>query len=173
MEENPTNKAAAIIIRDRGEPPPPSAEAQFDLDGNGGAFPEDSRAIVFLSRAIDKRARISVRYNNFTRLVQPHRLWRQPDGSYLLEAYQLQGGSEWGNMGARGFSRSPLGGWEGWINFKVENIRIVTGGGGPFEPHEEYNPNPERLLGDIIRQVRGRIPKDRAGKFDETSFIPQ
>ena len=136
--------------------------AQFDFgeDGGDGSGGRHLKMLQLIRDAIEGRGRMLIHFRGFDRLIQPHRLWRQPDGSYLLEAFQLAGGSEWGDMGARGFRPSSLGGrlggYEAWINFSVELIETGEISGGPFLPHRNYNPEPVRQYGEIDRQVPGR-----------------
>ena len=104
-------------------------------------------------RSIQQRQRLRITFNGSTRIIEPYRLWRQQDGSFLLEAYQIAGGSKWGDMGAPGFRRSPLGGYEAWISIPLEKIELMELAGGPFTPRDEYAEEPERRLGKVFAQV--------------------
>ncbi|USO00236.1 MAG: hypothetical protein H6810_06140 [Phycisphaeraceae bacterium] len=114
----------------------------------------EAKLTAAIRDAITRRARLWVTFNNFRRLIEPYRLWRQPDGTYLLESHQNAGGSGWGDMHAEGFTPSPLGGYEAWINMPLEKIGSIAPAGGPFTPRDDYNPDPVRVLGEVIEQVQ-------------------
>lgn len=133
-----------------------TAAAQAALDGNAVDPAYLARLLQVIREAIDGRGRMIIRFRGFDRLIQPHRLWLQPDGTFLLEAFQIAGGSEWGDMGARGFRRSALYGYEAWISFSVEMIETAEIAGGPFLPHPAYKAAPEKRYGEVDRQVPGR-----------------
>ena len=152
MGVNTTNAGRAVRILNRRNPP--TAEPVVDRDTRGLA--REALRLRTIRDAIERNGRLRVRFRGHDRLIEPHRLWEQKDGSFLIEGFQLAGGSDWGDMGSANFSRSPLGGWQGWINFPLELLEQVHHAGGPFPTRDDYNPNPVRLLGEIDRQVGAR-----------------
>jgi hypothetical protein len=149
-----------------------SSSSQAPLDRRFEDPARLAKLLLVIREAIDGKGRLRIRFRGFDRLIQPHRLWIQPDGTFLLEAYQVAGGSAWGDMGHTSFSRSRLGGWEGWISFPVELLETAEISGGPFEPHPDYNPEPVRLLGEIDRQVGARRDEDN-GRFPDGMPVAQ
>ena len=134
--------------------------------------------------AIGFRKRLRIRFNRNERLIEPHRLWKQPDGTYLLEAYQVSGNSAWGDMGDPHFARSPLGGYQAWISFPLEAVDILGLAGGPFTPRSDFHPVSEICLGTMtfgedwgwgsdIETSRKVIDAylDRGGNFLDTANV--
>ncbi len=118
-------------------------------------LPELPFGLIFLLywiwKAITNARRIRMRYEGVVRLLALYRLWRQIDGSYLLEAYQVDGGSPWG--AASGKKANGQGGYEGWTFFRVEALEFVSFAGGPFEPRSDFRTDPQRNLGELLLQV--------------------
>ena len=109
--------------------------------------------LYWIWKAMTNARRIRMRYEGVVRLLALYRLWRQNDGSYLLEAYQIDGGSPWGP--ASGKKANGKGGYEGWTLFRVEAIEFVALAGGPFKPRSDFSRDPQRKLGDLLLQVEG------------------
>jgi predicted DNA-binding transcriptional regulator YafY len=85
-----------------------------------------SRAIVL--QALDERRilRIVYAYGGL-RMIQPHAILRKPDGTELLEAFQVQGFSEGGAE-------------HGWKNFQLSRLHQVVLGDERFEPRRDFKP---------------------------------
>ena len=128
-----------------------------------------SHVLRVLRESIRLRRTVTIDFRGFRRLVSPHRLWRRVRGEFLLEGRQLGGGSAWGAMGA--FEESLLGGYQGWINFPIEEIESIETNTGEFVPEPDFNPSPTRMLGEIDTQVEV-LGRARPGT-DETSGTPR
>lgn len=127
------------------------------LDSSGNASPDDqARHLRIILEAVAKSVTIRLVFNGHERIIAPHRVWRQADGSVLIEVFQLAGGSAWAGMDGSGFTPSEISGWQGWINIPLEKITRIIEGGDPFVPHRDFNPNPKRRLGIIEAQVKTR-----------------
>ena len=160
---------------------------------------EEDKADLIMG-AIAERRRLRVRFNGHDRVIEPHRIWKQGDGTLLLEAMQIAGGSAWAGVdvegfikrqldlfndldrpekprrkrrrrrrekkerddprqlrlferASHGFTRSTLGGWQGWLHIPLESLKRVELAGGPFEPREDFAADPARSLGEVITQV--------------------
>lgn len=85
-----------------------------------------SRAIVL--QALEERRILRIVYAfGGMRMVQPHAILRKPDGTELLEAFQVQGYTE--------------GGMEhGWKNFELARLHQVELGDERFEPRRDFKP---------------------------------
>lgn len=83
-----------------------------------------SRATVLL--ALEERRVLRVVYvTGGTRMIQPHAIYRTPDGTELLEAFQVQGFSEGGVE-------------HGWKNFDLSRLQEVELGEERFEPRRDF-----------------------------------
>ena len=103
--------------------------------------------------AIESRTRLVVTYWNSERLIEPLRLWQQPDGTYLLEVYQVSGGAS----SKKGELRpSPLGGFQGFLSLSVEKIEALRLSGEPFVIRTGFAIDPQRSYGRILSQTDDR-----------------
>jgi predicted DNA-binding transcriptional regulator YafY len=83
-----------------------------------------SRAIVL--QALEERRVLRVVYTSGSvRMIQPHAIFRKPDGTELLEAFQVQGFSEGGAE-------------HGWKNFELTRLQAVELGEERFEPRRDF-----------------------------------
>lgn len=92
------------------------------------------------------------------RNVDPHRIHRQPDGTFLVEAFQTSGASVWRMR-------------RGWKMLKIEDILSVLRIGQRFKPQPDFNPRPKREMGRVIAQI-GVPPRGRLQDFDNQDFFP-
>jgi hypothetical protein len=85
-----------------------------------------SRAIVL--QALEERRILRIVYAlGGTRMIQPHAIMRKPDGTELLEAFQVQGFAEGGVE-------------HGWKNFELARLHRVELGDERFEPRRDFKP---------------------------------
>jgi hypothetical protein len=85
-----------------------------------------SRAIVL--QALEERRVLRIVYAfGGQRMIQPHAILRKPDGTELLEAFQVQGFSEGGVE-------------HGWKNFEIARLHQVELGNERFEPRRDFKP---------------------------------
>ena len=96
------------------------------------------RAIVL--QALEERRVLRVVYaSGGTRMIQPHAIFKTPDGVEQLEAFQVQGFSE--------------GGLEhGWKNFELPRLQQVELGEERFEPRRDYK-RVNSVLGVVVAGV--------------------
>lgn len=84
------------------------------------------RAIVLQALEERRVLRIVYAYGG-QRMIQPHAILRKPDGTELLEAFQVQGFSEGGVE-------------HGWKNFELARLQQVDLGNERFEPRRDFKP---------------------------------
>lgn len=148
---------------------------------------EASRAAMFevLREAIRQRRRIEIDYDGTRRAIEPHRVWQRADGERFLEAFQVEGESEWPRnddpdagpiqLELFGDEHEPAcddeGGDEpdteddqpepkrrgirGWLSFLWRKARMVSAASSAFDARPTFNPDPARRLGRIESQVPG------------------
>lgn len=92
------------------------------------------------------------------RTVDPDRIHRQPDGTFLVEAFQTSGASDWGMH-------------SGWKNLELEGILGVHKMGRRFKQQPDFNPRPKRQMGRVIAQI-GVPPRGRVQDFNNQDFFP-
>ena len=93
-----------------------------------------------IMRALEERRVLMLAYaGGEPRAVQPHAILRKPDGTELLEAYQLRGDSE---SGAE----------HGWKHFALEQIADVRLLEERFEPRRDFRPVSSES-GQLVAQV--------------------
>ena len=96
-------------------------------------------------QALDERRVIQLAYaGGEPRTVQPHAIVRKPDGTELLEAYQVKG-------------HSDSGAEHGWRNFDLARIEGVELKHETFEPRRDFRPvSSESAV--VVAQVRQDAP---------------
>lgn len=94
-----------------------------------------------IMRALDERRVLQITYaGGGPRTIQPHAILRKPDGTELLEAYQVRGFSE--------------GGMEhGWKHFDLSRIDFVESHDETFEARRDFRPVSSES-GVVLKQVR-------------------
>jgi predicted DNA-binding transcriptional regulator YafY len=94
-----------------------------------------------IMQALDERRLLQLTYaGGGMRDVQPHAILRKPDGTELLEAYQV-----------KGFSDGEI--EHGWKHFSLSRIERVTLMPERFEPRRDFR----QVSGDsgiVVAQVR-------------------
>ena len=94
-----------------------------------------------IMRALEERRVLQLTYaDGEVRTVQPHAILRKPDGTELLEAYQV-----------KGFSESGL--EHGWKNFDLAHIDQLEIQSETFEPRRDFKPVSSEF-GVVVAQVR-------------------
>jgi predicted DNA-binding transcriptional regulator YafY len=94
-----------------------------------------------IMRALEERRVVQLTYDGGgMRTVQPHAILRKPDGTELLEAYQV-----------KGFSESGL--EHGWKNFDLARIDQLEMKSETFEPRRDFKPVSSES-GVVVAQVR-------------------
>ncbi|HEU4563092.1 MAG TPA: WYL domain-containing protein [Gemmatimonadaceae bacterium] len=81
-----------------------------------------------IMRALEERRVLQITYaGGGPRMIQPHAILRKPDGTELLEAYQVQGFSEGGAE-------------HGWKHFDLSRIDHVETREERFEARRDFRP---------------------------------
>jgi predicted DNA-binding transcriptional regulator YafY len=94
-----------------------------------------------IMRALEERRVVQLTYDGgWSRTVQPHAILRKPDGTELLEAYQVKGFSESGME-------------HGWKNFDLARIDQLETKSETFEPRRDFKPISSES-GVVVAQVR-------------------
>ena len=94
-----------------------------------------------IMRALDERRVVTISYaGQDARTIQPHAILRKPDGTELLEAYQVKGFSEGGIE-------------HGWKNFDLTRVEQVELKNETFEPRRDFKPVSSES-GIVVAQVR-------------------
>ncbi len=94
-----------------------------------------------IRRALEDRRILEVVYaGGEVRVVQPHAILRKPDGTELLEAYQIRGGTETGAE-------------HGWKHFDLARIERAELLDERFEPRRDFRPVSGQS-GTLVAQVR-------------------
>ena len=94
-----------------------------------------------IMRALEERRVVQLTYDGGgTRTVQPHAILRKPDGTELLEAYQVKGLSESGSE-------------HGWKHFDLARIDELEMKSETFEPRRDFKPVSSES-GVVVAQVR-------------------
>ncbi len=92
-------------------------------------------------QALDECRVVQIVYGSGgARTIQPHAILRKPDGTELLEAYQVKGYSE----GAVE---------HGWKNFELARVAQVELRSETFEPRRDFKPVSSES-GVVVAQVR-------------------
>ena len=105
-----------------------------------------TRAIVL--QALEERRILRIVYaTGGTRMIQPHAILRKPDGTELLEAFQVQGFSEGGVE-------------HGWKNFDLSRLQQVELGDERFEPRRDFK-RVSSALGVVVAGVLNADQRDR------------
>lgn len=98
-----------------------------------------SRAIVL--QALEERRVLRIVYAaGGSRTIQPHAILRKPDGTELLEAFQVQGFSEGGVE-------------HGWKNFDLARVHHAELRDERFEPRRDFR-RVSSALGVVVANVR-------------------
>jgi predicted DNA-binding transcriptional regulator YafY len=98
-----------------------------------------------IMRALDERRVVTISYaGQDARTIQPHAILRKPDGTELLEAYQVKGFSEGGIE-------------HGWKNFDLTRVEQVELKNETFEPRRDFKPVSSES-GIVVAQVRNDAP---------------
>jgi predicted DNA-binding transcriptional regulator YafY len=98
-----------------------------------------SRAIVL--QALEERRVLRIVYaDGGSRTIQPHAILRKPDGTELLEAFQVQGVSESGVE-------------HGWKNFDLSRVYHAELRDERFEPRRDFK-RVSSALGVVVAGVR-------------------
>ena len=113
----------------------------------------DPKHLAIIREAIETKQQLIVTYLGHERIVLPHRLWATDDGRVLVESFQAGGGSGWAAIGEGKFTPSALGGWQGWATLDLNKIASIRPAGQSFTPRRDFNPDPQRRLGDVLVQV--------------------
>ncbi|HEV7704476.1 MAG TPA: WYL domain-containing protein [Gemmatimonadaceae bacterium] len=104
-----------------------------------------TRAIVL--QALEERRILRIVYaTGGTRMIQPHAIFRKPDGTELLEAFQVQGFTEGGVE-------------HGWKNFDLSRLQQVELGEERFEPRRDFR-RVSSVLGVVVAGVRSADQRD-------------
>ena len=91
-------------------------------------------------RALEERRVLTLAYaGGEPRTVQPHAILRKPDGTELLEAYQLRGHSESGIEH----------GWKHFALAQIDDVRLLD---DRFEPRRDFRPVSSES-GQLVAQV--------------------
>jgi predicted DNA-binding transcriptional regulator YafY len=98
-----------------------------------------SRALVL--QALEERRVLRILYaTGGMRMIQPHAIFRKPDGSEQLEAFQVQGFTESGVE-------------HGWKNFDLSRLQQVELGEERFEPRRDFK-RVSSAFGVVVAGVR-------------------
>lgn len=98
-----------------------------------------SRALVL--QALEERRVLRIVYaTGGMRMIQPHAIFRKPDGTEQLEAFQVQGFTEGGVE-------------HGWKNFDLSRLQQVELGAERFEPRRDFK-RVSSALGVVVAGVR-------------------
>jgi len=104
-----------------------------------------TRAIVL--QALEERRILRIIYaSGGSRMIQPHAILRKPDGTELLEAFQVQGFTEGGVE-------------HGWKNFELARLQRVELGDERFEPRRDFK-RVSSVLGVVVAGVRSADQRD-------------
>jgi hypothetical protein len=104
-----------------------------------------TRAIVL--QALEERRILRIVYvSGGTRMIQPHAILRKPDGTELLEAFQVQGFTEGGVE-------------HGWKNFDLARLQQIELGEERFEPRRDFK-RVSSVLGVVVAGVRSAERRD-------------
>jgi hypothetical protein len=104
-----------------------------------------TRAIVL--QALEERRILRIVYaTGGMRMIQPHAILRKPDGTELLEAFQVQGFTEGGVE-------------HGWKNFDLARLQQVELGDERFEPRRDFR-RVSSALGVVVAGVRSADQRD-------------
>jgi len=104
-----------------------------------------TRAIVL--QALEERRVLRIVYTSGgTRMIQPHAILRKPDGTELLEAFQVQGFTEGGVE-------------HGWKNFDLARLQRIELGEERFEPRRDFK-RVSSVLGVVVAGVRSAEQRD-------------
>jgi predicted DNA-binding transcriptional regulator YafY len=104
-----------------------------------------SRAIVL--QALEERRVLRIVYAaGGSRSIQPHAILRKPDGTELLEAFQVQGFSEGGVE-------------HGWKHFDIARIHHAELREERFEPRRDFR-RVSSALGVVVANVRAEEQLD-------------
>ena len=96
-------------------------------------------------QALEERRLLDLSYaGSAPRAVQPHAILRKPDGTELLEAYQV---NAFAQEGAE----------HGWKTIDVSRIELASLRSEQFEPRRDFRPV-SGGSGLVIAQVRGDVP---------------
>ena len=92
-------------------------------------------------RALEERRVLQITYGtDGMRVIQPHAILRKPDGTELVEAYQMRGHSEGS-------------GEQGWRHFNIGRISHAEPTEEHFEPRRDFRPISGRS-GELLATVR-------------------
>jgi len=98
-----------------------------------------SRALVL--QALEERRVLRILYaTGGMRMIQPHAIFRKPDGTEQLEAFQVQGFTESGVE-------------HGWKNFDLSRLQQVELGEERFEPRRDFK-RVSSAFGVVVAGVR-------------------
>ena len=104
-----------------------------------------SRALVL--QALEERRVLRVIYaTGGMRMIQPHAIFRKPDGTEQLEAFQVQGFTEGGVE-------------HGWKNFDLSRLQEVELGEERFEPRRDFK-RVSSAFGVVVAGVRTMDQRD-------------
>jgi predicted DNA-binding transcriptional regulator YafY len=104
-----------------------------------------SRAVVL--QALEERRVLRIVYaGGGSRTIQPHAILRKPDGTELLEAFQLQGFSEGGAE-------------HGWKNFDLSRVYDAELREERFEPRRDFR-RVSSAYGVVVAGVRSADSQD-------------
>jgi hypothetical protein len=104
-----------------------------------------TRAIIL--QALEERRILRIVYaSGGMRMIQPHAILRKPDGTELLEAFQVQGFSEGGVE-------------HGWKNFDLSRLQQVELGDERFEPRRDFK-RVSSALGVVVAGVMNADQRD-------------
>jgi hypothetical protein len=103
------------------------------------------RALVL--QALEERRVLRIVYvTGGMRMIQPHAIFRKPDGAELLEAFQVQGYTEGGVE-------------HGWKNFDLSRLQQVELGEERFEPRRDFK-RVSSAFGVVVAGVRTADQRD-------------
>lgn len=101
-----------------------------------------------IDQALDEQRLLQITYGGGgARAIQPHAILRKPNGTELLEAYQVRGDSEGGVE-------------HGWKHFDLTRIADVRLLNERFEPRRDFRPVSGES-GMLVSRVRTEAPEQR------------
>ena len=95
---------------------------------------------TLILQALEECRVVQILYAGGARIVQPHAILRKPDGTELLEAYQVKGHSDSGVE-------------HGWKSFDLARVEQVELRAETFEPRRDFKPVSSDS-GVVVAQVR-------------------
>ncbi len=119
--------------------------------------------LKLLSEATNGNRCAIVRYGNqnYIRVVEPHVIYSEEDGTLLADCYQVRGHSR--SMSKQGF----------WKTFELAKINSVFLMGNPFKvrAREGFMPNQPKYLNNLIAMARRPVKQKTPAANQQTSRV--